>query len=157
MSRLWWAAATTGMVALGLLATPSAGAEPTPAPVEPTPAPAEPLPNSTLAVITGILDAAQAPSGGPLEALATAGLPGQAPTAPSVNPMNNAYLLPQNVAPAAPGTGEIVGVAPGQELADLSTLDYLNQLRTLYQNGSLEGALLGQNPGNQPGEPLPPG
>lgn len=81
---------------------------------------------------------------------------GPAPTqAPNLRAFNNGNFFPQNEKPSAPGQGTVVGVAPGQENADISGLDWMRQMRTLYRNGNLRGSLLGQVPKEQLGEPLP--
>jgi|KBSSwiStaDraftv2_1062776.scaffolds.fasta_scaffold12233_2 hypothetical protein len=83
-------------------------------------------------------------------------LPGAGPAGiPIPNALNNSYLLPQNVKPAAPGDGQIFGVEPGQENADIKRRDYLHRLYEMYQAGGLEGALLGQRPRDQLDQPLP--
>ncbi|WP_264071776.1 hypothetical protein [Mycolicibacterium komossense] len=83
--------------------------------------------------------------------------PGQGvPGAPiNLDPINNAYVMPQNEKPAAPGQGTQVGVAPGEENDHLGRIDYLKQWHDLYKNGNLKGALLGQAPQEQLGQPLP--
>ncbi len=81
---------------------------------------------------------------------------GPPPTeAPNLRAFNNGNFFPQNEKPAAPGQGTQVGVAPGQENADISGLDWMRQMHTLYRNGNLRGAALGQLPKEQLGEPLP--
>gem|GEM_PF-554609 len=81
---------------------------------------------------------------------------GPPPTeAPNLRAFNNGYFFPQNEKPAAPGQGTVVGVEPGQENADISGLDWMRQMHTLYRNGNLRGSLLGQVPKEQLGEPLP--
>ncbi|WP_249383664.1 hypothetical protein [Mycobacterium sp. DBP42] len=75
--------------------------------------------------------------------------------APNLRAFNNGNFFPQNEKPSAPGEGTVVGVAPGQENADISGLDWMRQMHTLYRNGSLRGSLLGQVPKEQLGEPLP--
>lgn len=151
------------------LTTPTAAAEPDPAPDEPpipAPAPANSTPLGPLAQS----DAPGGPGGVPAD-LATGALllgqnpiplpPGSAPegapvSPPSLSPWNNAYLLPQNEQPAAPGQGTVVGVIPGSESAETSRLDYLRRLYTSYQDGAFTGALLGKHPdGVAPGDPLP--
>jgi hypothetical protein len=83
-------------------------------------------------------------------------VPGEDPgTPPEAYPLNNGYLLPQNVVPSAPGQGTVVGVAPGQENTDTSAIDYLQRLYASYQRGGLSGAMLGQRSLDQLGEPLP--
>jgi hypothetical protein len=74
---------------------------------------------------------------------------------PSQNPLNNAYLLPQNVKPAAPGEGQRFNVDPGQENADITKMDTLKQLHAMYSDGRLKGALLTRGPKEALGEPLP--
>jgi hypothetical protein len=76
-------------------------------------------------------------------------------TPPEAYPLNNGYLLPQNVVPSAPYQGTVVGVAPGQENADTGASDYLQRLYAVYQQGGLGGAMLGQRSLDQLGEPLP--
>ncbi|CAN5353307.1 hypothetical protein BH09ACT7_BH09ACT7_07330 [soil metagenome] len=73
----------------------------------------------------------------------------------NLNALNNAYVMPQNEVPSAPGQGTQVGVEPGQENADLGRVDYLKQWHDLYKNGNLKGSLLGRLPQEQLGEPLP--
>ncbi|WP_082931694.1 hypothetical protein [Mycolicibacterium setense] len=81
---------------------------------------------------------------------------GPPPTeAPNLRAFNNGNFFPQNEKPAAPGQGTMVGVAPGQENADISGLDWMRQMHTLYRNGNLRGAALGQLPKEQLGQPLP--
>jgi hypothetical protein len=80
---------------------------------------------------------------------------GDVSTPPVANALNNAYLLPQNIVPSAPGQGTAVGVAPGQENADISGIDYVQRLYATYQQGGLTGAMLGQRSQDQLGEPLP--
>lgn len=83
-------------------------------------------------------------------------VPGAAtPVVPNLNPWNNQYLLPQNESPAAPGQGQVFGVPPGQENANVSGIDYLKRLVDTYRAGGLEGALLGQNPVEGVGKPIP--
>jgi hypothetical protein len=83
--------------------------------------------------------------------------PGAGPptNAPNLRAFNNGNFFPQNEKPSAPGQGTVVGVAPGQENADISGLDWLRGIHTLYRNGNLHGGMLGQVPKEQLGEPLP--
>lgn len=76
-------------------------------------------------------------------------------TPPSLSALNNNYLLGQNVTTAAPGQGTQFGVAPGDENADTTFIEYLMRLHASYQQGGLTGALLGQRPQEELGEPLP--
>lgn len=83
-------------------------------------------------------------------------VPGSVPAAPvHMNPFNNAYLLPQNLVPSAPGEGVVFGIAPGQENADVNSIDYLKRLYDTYRAGGLEGGLLGQRELDSLNKPLP--
>ncbi|QRY50813.1 hypothetical protein [Mycolicibacterium septicum] len=88
---------------------------------------------------------------------ATPSAPGGPPptNAPNLRAFNNGNFLPQNEKPSAPGQGTVVGVEPGQENADISGLDWMRHMREMYHNGNLRGAMLGQTPKEQLGEPLP--
>jgi hypothetical protein len=148
-----FAALSVFSAASTVLSVGVAGAEPPPPPPPPPP-PALPLFPLAQA-------GAPAPVGGNELVLGQHAVPsapgsGLPATAPNLNPWNNQYLLPQNVLPAAPGEGEIFGVAPGQENANISSIDYLKRLVDSYRAGGLEGALLGQNPVEGVGKPLPP-
>ncbi|CAN5654884.1 hypothetical protein BH10ACT9_BH10ACT9_26960 [soil metagenome] len=82
--------------------------------------------------------------------------PGQLPVlAPNPNAFNNSYWLQQNTVPSAPGEGTVVGVAPGEENADLGRIDWLRQLHELRQNGSFADSFLGGRPLDALGQPLP--
>ncbi|WP_139360657.1 hypothetical protein [Mycobacterium sp. D16R24] len=76
-------------------------------------------------------------------------------TVPGANALNNQYLLPQNLMPAEPGKGEIYGVAPGEENADVAGGDYLRRLWHQHQDGQLGGGLLGRRPKEELNQPLP--
>jgi len=83
-------------------------------------------------------------------------VPGAAPATPiHLNPYNNAYLLPQNLVPSAPGQGQLFGIAPGQETADINGVEYLKRLYETYRAGGLEGGLLGQRELDSLNKPLP--
>lgn len=85
----------------------------------------------------------------------TPAAPGEASVVlPGLNPLNNQYLLLQHVEPSVPGEGQLVGVEPGEENADVSRLDYLKRLYGTYRGGGLKGALLGQKPREEHVEPL---
>jgi hypothetical protein len=75
----------------------------------------------------------------------------------SLNPLNNANLLPQNLVPSAPGAGTVLGVEPGQETANSTFRGYLSRLKDMYHNGDLAGAGLGQRPLSELGGPPPAG
>lgn len=146
--------------------------EPTPV-VEPTPAPAPPAPADLLPAIGGVLSQVGNPAAGPfglpdLSAYGTnlvlgqnaAPAPPGAPAAavPNLNAFAPEYLLPQNVAPAAPDEGTAApGLAPNADIAGTGRIAFLRRIYEMYQEGSLKGALLGQNPpGVLPAETAPP-
>jgi len=81
----------------------------------------------------------------------------QGPVAtPDLHAFNNQYLVPQNVAPAAPGQGVTdAGIGPSADAPGTGRLAFLGRLHEMYQDGALDGALLGQVPYEQLGEPLP--
>ncbi len=151
-----------------LIGSPTAAADPVPAdPAVPVPAPVPPN-----ASVGSVLAQSGEPAAGPLglpdlSAYAPGLLLGQnpvpsAPGAPSaaappdLHAVNNQYLLPQNVAPAAPGQGEPdIGIGPSAEQPGTGRLDFLRRLHAMYSEGALDGALLGQVPYEQLGEPLP--
>jgi len=86
---------------------------------------------------------------------AAPGVP-DAPVVPNLNAFNAAYLLPQNLTPAAPGQGEPApGIGPDQDSPSAGRIAFLRRLHEMYQAGALTGALLGQVPKEQLGEPLP--
>ena len=77
-------------------------------------------------------------------------------TAPDLRAFNGDYLLPQNVAPAAPGQGVAAeGLGPTPDNPGTGRIAFLRRLHGMYQDGGLAGALLGQVPDEQLGEPLP--
>ncbi len=77
-------------------------------------------------------------------------------TAPDLRAFNGDYLLPQNVAPAAPGQGVPAdGFGPTPQDPGTGRIAFLRRLHGMYQDGGLTGALLGQVPDEQLGEPLP--
>jgi len=69
--------------------------------------------------------------------------------------ITNSYLLAQNLVPSAPGQGTMYDVAPGEENANLSGIDWLKRMHHMHVDGYLKGGLLGQVPQSQLGEPLP--
>ena len=76
--------------------------------------------------------------------------------APDLRAFNGDYLLPQNVIPAAPGQGAISeGIGPTPEDPSTGRLAFLRRIHAMYSDGDLAGALLGQVPSEQLGEPLP--
>lgn len=166
--------ALVGALAVGaVLGTPAlAAADPLPPPEIPVDAspPPEPLTyrdalragplaqsNDTAPGIAGLPDLSGLGPELLLGQTSVPALPGTAPSAiPNPNALNNSYLLPQNLKPSAPGEGQIFGVDPGQENADIKRRDYLHRLYEMYQAGGLEGGLLGQRPEGQLDQPLPP-
>ncbi|OMC35568.1 hypothetical protein A5740_00510 [Mycobacterium sp. GA-1841] len=150
-----------------------AAADPAPTPAVPQPGPEVPLmgaplgPNG-LSVLgqtgtetgpgrLGVPDGIDMSPGALLGQYAVPSAPGGAPPteAPNLRAFNNGNFFPQNEKPSAPGEGTVVGVAPGQENSDISGLDWMRQMHTLYRNGNLRGSMLGQLPKEQLGEPLP--
>jgi hypothetical protein len=80
----------------------------------------------------------------------------EAAVVPNLNAFNAAYLLPQNLTPAAPGQGEPApGIGPNQDSPGTGRIAFLRRLHEMYGAGALTGALLGQIPKEQLGEPLP--
>lgn len=76
--------------------------------------------------------------------------------APDLRAFDSAYLLPQNVAPAAPGQGvPAEGIGPTPDDPSTGRIAFLRRLHTMYADGDLAGALLGQVPDEQLGQPLP--
>ena len=155
-------------VAVGLIGSSSAAADP--APGEPAPPP--PVLISPDATIGTVLAQSGAPSVGPaglpdLSAYAPGFLLGQNPvpsapgaastvTTPDLHAFDNQYLLPQNIAPAAPGQGEPdIGIGPTADQPGTGRLAFLRRLHAMYSDGALDGALLGQVPYEQLGEPMP--
>jgi hypothetical protein len=111
----------------------------------------EPVPGAAGAPAVAGLDAATV-----LGQTAVPSAPGAGPgTPPNLNIFNNAYGLPQNEVPAAPGKGQQFDVAPGDENADVSKREWLGRYIDMYRAGMLKGGLLGQMPQEQLGESLP--
>ena len=163
---LVWTVALAAAVCAGLIGSPTAAADPVPSD------PAEPVPLPPNASVGSVLAQSDEPAAGPLgmpdlSAYAPGLLLGQnpvpsapgAPNAaapPDLHALNNQYLLPQNVAPAAPGQGEPgIGIGPSAEQPGTGRLAFLRRLHAMYSDGALDGALLGQVPDEQLGEPLP--
>lgn len=144
----------------GLLISPFASADPVP----PDPAPTDPAPSSpslpSPPSVFGFLGLPDLPPAfGPNLILGqnlVPSAPGDAVpiAAPDLSAFNDQYLLAQNTRPAAPGEGID---APGLDQLEPTSgrLDYLGRLYGMYQSGDLKGALLGQMPKDQLGEPLP--
>jgi hypothetical protein len=148
-----------------------AAADPGPGdpPIPPAPPTANVAPNAT---VGSALAQAGAPSAGPLgmpdlSSYAPGLLLAQNPVpsapgaqgtvaTPDLHAFNNQYLVPQNVTPAAPGQGVAdIGIGPSAEAPGTGRLAFLRRLHEMHQDGALDGALLGQVPYEQLGEPLP--
>lgn len=155
---------------------PGAPAVPAPAPaLEPAPPPGPevplmgaPLGPSGLSVLgqtgtdtapgrLGVPNGVDMSPGALLGQYAVPSAPGGPPPteAPNLRAFNNGNFFPQNEKPSAPSQGTVVGVPPGEENADISGLDWMRNMRDMYRNGNLRGAMLGQLPKEQLGEPLP--
>ena len=163
--------AAAAAIGVALAGPASAAADPGPGdpPVPPPPPAGYVPPNAT---VGSVLAQDGAPSVGPLglpdlSAYAPGLLLGQNPVpsapgaqgavaTPDLHAFNNQYLLPQNVTPAAPGQGVAdVGIGPSADQPGTGRLAFLRRLHEMYQGGALDGALLGQVPYEQLGEPLP--
>lgn len=128
-----------------------------PAVPAPPPAPSLPIIGAPLAQDASLLpglpaDPTQYLLGQNPVPLAPGGPPG---VPPNLQGLNNSTFLPQYLTPAAPGEGTIFDVAPGDENAALSGIDFPRRVWHLYEGGYLRGGLLGQIPVNQLGTPLP--
>ena len=163
--------ATAAVIGVAVTGPANAIADPGPGdpPIPPPPPAVYVPPNATIGTA---LAQNGAPSTGPLglPGLATLG-PGlllgqnQVPSAPGspgavatpdLHAFNNQYLVPQNVTPAAPGEGVTdAGIGPSADEPGTGRLAFLRRLHEMYQGGALDGALLGQVPYEQLGEPLP--
>lgn len=166
--------AVAGLVMFGAAVAfaATAAAEPPPEPLPPPPPGPEvpvigmPLGPTGLNVLaqTGTEPVPGALGAPPVIGLDATSVLGQhlAPTGPSADPgivpnlnvFNNAYGLPQNVVPAAPGEGEQFDVAPGQENADVSKREWFGRYIDMQRDHRLYGGL-GQLPQEQLGQPLP--
>lgn len=154
---LWCVAVFLAAPALAQPPAPPAPPPVLPAPVPPPSQLLAPLAqDGSAAGIAGLPPQIAGPGELMLGQHAVPSLPGTGPTAPPhLNAFNNQYLLPQNLVPAAPGEGTVFGVEPGQENADVRSIDYLRRLWEMYQAGGLEGGLLGQRPVEELNKPLP--
>ena len=167
--RLLLAALAGIGAALAGAANAFADPAPTEPPIPPPPAAVSVAPNAT---IGSVLAQNGAPSVGPLgmpdlSAYAPGLLLGQNPVpsapgaqgvaaTPDLHAFNEQYLVPQNVAPAAPGQGVAdAGIGPSADAPGTGRLAFLRRLHEMHQGGALDGALLGQVPYEQLGEPLP--
>jgi hypothetical protein len=157
-----------GAPGVPVVAAPPAAAEPPPPPGPEIPVAGAPLGPNGLSVLgqtgtqaapgkLGAPDGVDMSPGALLGQYPVPSAPGAGPPtdAPNLRAFNNGNFFPQNEKPSAPGQGTVVGVAPGQENADISGLDWMRDLHNMYRNGNLRGSLLGQVPKEQLGEPLP--
>ncbi|MBI3690134.1 MAG: hypothetical protein HY239_05585 [Mycolicibacterium aromaticivorans] len=165
---LVWTVVLAAATCAALIGSPTSAADPVPGdPTMPVPVPVPPN-----ASVGSVLAQSGEPAAGPLglpdlSAYAPGLLLGQNPVPsapgaanavapPDLHALNNQYLLPQNVAPAAPGQGEPdIGIGPSVEQPGTGRLAFLRRLHAMYSDGALDGALLGQVPYEQLGEPLP--
>lgn len=88
----------------------------------------------------------------------TPSTPGTSPDtqrAPNTNALNNQYLMPQNIKPAAPGQGQLFDVEPGEENADLTKTEALKHLWHGYQNGQYRGGFVNRGNKETLNQPLP--
>src|SRR5690349_19033941 len=151
-----------------VVAAPDPAPEPPPPPGPTVPLVGAPLGPTGLSVLAqtgdesapgklGVPNAIDMSPGALLGQNAVPSAPGGPPaaTAPDLRAFNNGNFFPQNEKPSAPGQGTVVGVAPGQENSDISGLDWMRQIHSMYRNGNLRGSLLGQVPKEQLGEALP--
>ncbi len=83
------------------------------------------------------------------------GTPTDTQRAPNTNALNNQYLMPQNVKPAAPGQGQLFDVEPGEENADLTKIEAAKHLWHGYQNGQYKGGFVNRGMKDTLNEPLP--
>jgi len=149
-------------------------------PVPPPPAPGiEPAPPAPMGLIPpistigGLLGQTGIEPAGPLGLpdLATYGnalvlgqnlvpsVPGTAEQAvtPSLQVFTDEYLVPLNLVPAAPGEGSPApGIGPNADIPGAGRIAMLRRLREMYQAGNLTGALLGQLPKDEFGQPMLP-
>jgi hypothetical protein len=150
-------AAAAGVAVTAAILAPSAAANADPAAAPTSDAPAPAPPGAT--VLDMVAQARAINATDPTVLLGQrpyAANPDAPPLGPlSLNPLNNANLLPQNLIPSAPGEGTMVGVEPGQETANTTFRGLLSRLRDMYRDGDLAGAGLGQRPGSELTGPPP--
>jgi hypothetical protein len=149
---------------------------PVPAPPAPGIDPAPPAPTGLIppiSTIGGLLGQTGIEPAGPLGLpdLATYGnalvlgqnlvpsVPGTADQAvtPSLEVFTDEYLVPLNLVPAAPGEGSPApGIGPNADIPGSGRIAMLRRLHEMYQAGNLTGALLGQLPKDEFGQPMLP-
>ena len=149
---------------------------PVPAPPAPGIDPAPPAPTGLIppiSTIGGLLGQTGIEPAGPLGLpdLATYGnalvlgqnlvpsIPGTAEQAvtPSLEVFTDEYLVPLNLVPAAPGEGSPApGIGPNADIPGAGRIAMLRRLHEMYQAGNLTGALLGQLPKDEFGQPMLP-
>ncbi len=86
-------------------------------------------------------------------------VPGTAEQAvtPSLEVFTDDYLVPLNLVPAAPGEGSPApGIGPNADIPGAGRIAMLRRLHEMYQAGNLTGALLGQLPKDEFGQPMLP-
>lgn len=168
-TRIW--ALGAAMTSALLSPAPALASPDEPAPPPPAPAQLIPPPEELLPAIGAVMAQSGSQPTGPLGLPDLSGLgpnlilgqnpapaaPG--PTAPAAVPSLNAfspeYLLGLNEEPAAPGEGTPApGIGPTPQDPSTGRIAFLRRLREMYQDGALKGALLGQIPPEEFGEPL---
>jgi hypothetical protein len=153
-------AAAAGLTAAAAILAPATAANADPAAAPTSDTPGQPAPPPPAATVLDMVAQARA-----INATDPTVLLGQRPDAAnpdapplgplSLNPLNNANLLPQNLIPSAPGEGTMAGVPPGQESENTTFRGLLSRLRDMYHEGDLAGAGLGQRPLSELGDPPP--
>jgi len=82
---------------------------------------------------------------------------GEQAVTPSLEAFTDEYLVPLNLVPAAPGEGSPApGIGPNADIPGAGRIAMLRRLREMYQAGNLTGALLGQLPTDEFGQPMLP-
>ena len=122
-----------------------------PAPPAPGIDPAPPAPMGLIPPISTI--------GGLLGQTLVPSVPGTAEQAvtPSLQVFTDEYLVPLNLVPAAPGEGSPApGIGPNADIPGAGRIAMLRRLHEMYQAGNLTGALLGQLPKDEFGQPMLP-
>jgi hypothetical protein len=78
-------------------------------------------------------------------------------TVPNLSAFNADYLLPQTLTPAVPGQGTAApGLGPDEDSPGTGRISFLRRLHEMYAAGDLKGALLGQLPQDELGQPMLP-
>lgn len=162
----WWRAMTPVTAALAVAAGAAPAAADTDPPPTPTIVPGPPPPAPAISGIGSALGQSGSAPAGPLGLPDLTGYtsnlilgqnpvpsaPGDVPATavpnpaiPSLSAFNPGYLLPQNLEPAAPGEGtQAPGLGANDDIPGSGRIAFLRRIYEMYQEGSLRGALLGQ-------------